>query len=201
MADTLPEGTDHVIPGATETANAEEPRTARDKLKSDAADLRDRASAKAAEIKDQASDKARDYAEQGKTRASGALDEVARFIGDNADRVDEKLGSGYGDYVRRASDAVSGVATGLREKDVDELMEEARNLVRRSPALAIGAAAAAGFLIARLVKAGSEALDEASRAADPERASSSPKTEPGDVEADEVTKVARKTTRKPRAAD
>lgn len=160
MADTLPEGTDHVIPGAGSNST-------RDKLKADAAELRDRATNRAAELKSQAADKARDYAEEGKTRAASGLESVAKMIGDSAAQIDEKLGDAYGDYARRAADAVSGFSGSLREKDVDELVGEARDLVRRSPALAIGAAAAAGFVIARLIKAGSEALDETAKAAEP----------------------------------
>lgn len=160
MADTLPEGTDHVIPGA----GANSPS---DRLKSDAAELRDRATSRAAELKSQAAVKARDYAEEGKARVSSGLESVAKMIGDSATQIDDKLGNAYGDYARRAADAVSGFSGSLREKDVEELVDEARDLVRRSPALAIGAAAAAGFVIARLIKAGSEALDETAKAADP----------------------------------
>jgi ElaB/YqjD/DUF883 family membrane-anchored ribosome-binding protein len=191
MADTLPEGTDHVIPGAANNST-------RDKLKSDAADLRDKASTKASEIKDQAADKARTYAEDGKARASAGLDSVAKMIGDSATQIDEKLGAAYGDYARRAADAVSGFSDNLREKEVEELLDDARDLVRRSPALAIGAAAAAGFVIARLVKAGSEMLDETAKAATPKapvKASDEDKTA-ADI-SDSVRKAPSK--RKPRS--
>ncbi|MBA2936213.1 hypothetical protein HZF05_19200 [Sphingomonas sp. CGMCC 1.13654] len=160
MADELPEGTDHVIPGAQNSST-------REKLKADAADLRSKASAKAADIKGQASDKAREYADEGKTRAAAGLDSVAKMISDSASQIDDKLGAAYGDYARRAGDAVSDFSASLRDKDVEELLDDARDLVRRSPAIAIGAAAAAGFVIARIVKAGSEALDETAKAAEP----------------------------------
>lgn len=184
MADTLPEGTDQIIPGATST---------RDRLKDEAADLRDRATSKASEFKSQASDKAMDFAEQGKAHASGALDEVARMIGQTAGTIDEKLGGTYGDYARRAADAVSGAAGTLRDKDVDELFEDARDLVRRSPAVAIGAAAAAGFVIARIIKAGSDALDGVAKNATPSAKAKS------EAVAKTVTKAARKAPSKSRA--
>ena len=44
--------------------------------------------------------------------------------------------------------------TKLDEKDVDVIAEDARQFVRKSPALAIGAAAAVGFVLARLVPFG-----------------------------------------------
>src|SRR3546814_16333084 len=56
--------------------------------------------------------------------------------------------------LRRAADSVSGFADTLRTKDVDELLDDARALVRKSPVIAIGTAAAIGFALVRLVKAG-----------------------------------------------
>ncbi|WBO21257.1 hypothetical protein [Sphingomonas abietis] len=190
MADTLPEGTDHIIPGAANNST-------RDRLKADAADLRDKASAKAADLKGQATDKAREYADEGKARASAGLDSVAKMIGDSAAQIDEKLGSAYGDYARKAGDAVAGFSASLRDKDVEELFDDARNLVRGSPAIAIGAAAAAGFVIARIIKAGSEALEETAQAAEPKARKAKAKA---DTVAEDDGAPARKTAakRKPR---
>jgi ElaB/YqjD/DUF883 family membrane-anchored ribosome-binding protein len=104
----------------------------------------------------QASDKLKDAADQGKTKAGGAMDELASMVGDVAATLDEKLGAQYGDYARKAAGAVSGVADTLKSKDVDELMEGARDFVRKRPAVAIGAAAAIGFALTRLIKAGND---------------------------------------------
>jgi hypothetical protein len=151
MAETLPEGTDHITPGASSTRpQASTAGSAR----TDASDLKAKAQAKASEWGAQAADHARDYAEQGKERASGALGGVAKLIDDNAGQIDEHLGERYGDYARRASAFVTDAADGLREKDVDELLDEARAFVRRSPGVAIAAATAAGFAVSRVVKAG-----------------------------------------------
>lgn len=103
-------------------------------------------------LKDQAAGKARDYAALGKDKAVAGLDNVIRLIDEAAATVDDKAGQQYGDYVRRAGEAVSGVASSLRGKDVDELIDDARAVVRKSPALAIGAAIAVGFVAARIVK-------------------------------------------------
>jgi ElaB/YqjD/DUF883 family membrane-anchored ribosome-binding protein len=181
MADELPEGTDQIVTGAGSNNNrsteedassagarngAENGATSSGKAGAagfDAADFKEKASAKASEFRSHATDKARDYAEQGKERASAGLDSVAKMIGDGAAQVDGALGESYGDYVRRAADAVSGFSDTLREKEVDELVDDARGLIRKSPAIAIGAAAAAGFVLARIIKAGSEVLDEAAK--------------------------------------
>lgn len=108
----------------------------------------------AAGFTEQAGAKARDYAAQGKDRAVEALDNVAGLVGDAANQVNERLGGQYGGYIQQAADAVSGLASTLREKDTDDLIDDARNVVRSSPAIAIAAAAAVGFLVARVVKSG-----------------------------------------------
>ena len=186
MADMLPEGTDPSAPDAG-TAGA------RDKLKAEAQELREKASAKASELKGQAAEKARSYAEEGKARASAGLESVAKMIGDSASQIDEKLGATYGDYARRAADAVSGFSGSLRDKQVDDLISEARDLVRRSPALAIGAAAAAGFVIARIIKAGSEVLDETAKSTTPKKAE--------DDHSEEISESARKDPGKRKSRD
>ncbi|HEX8668623.1 MAG TPA: hypothetical protein VF727_09670 [Allosphingosinicella sp.] len=112
--------------------------------------LRSQASA----LRDQAGDRVRDFAQGGKTRASDALEELARVVGDTAETIDERLGREYGEYARRAADTVSGVADSLRRKEVDELYRDVEGVIRRSPAVAVGVAAVLGFTVARLIKAG-----------------------------------------------
>ena len=102
----------------------------------------------------QAGDRIRAYAETGKERATTALQDFSQVVGDAATQIDDRLGAQYGDYARRAADAVSGLADSLRNKEVDELFDDAREVVRKSPGVAIGAAAVVGFTLVRLIKAG-----------------------------------------------
>jgi ElaB/YqjD/DUF883 family membrane-anchored ribosome-binding protein len=105
-------------------------------------------------LRDQAGGRVREFAEGGKTRASDALDELSRVVGDTAGTIDEKLGGEYGEYARKAADAVSGFADTLRRKHVDELYDNVRDAVRKSPGIAIGVAAIVGFTLVRLIKSG-----------------------------------------------
>ena len=102
----------------------------------------------------QAGDRIRAYAETGKDRATTALQDFSQVVGDAVTQIDDRLGAQYGDYARRAADAVSGLADSLRNKEVDELFDDAREVVRKSPGVAIGAAAVVGFTLVRLIKAG-----------------------------------------------
>lgn len=105
-------------------------------------------------LQQQAGDKVRSFAETGKERATGALEDLSQVVSEAAGSIDERLGSEYGEYARRAADAVSGLADTLRERDVDQLFEDGRNMVRKSPGMALGAAAVLGFTLVRLIKSG-----------------------------------------------
>lgn len=132
-----------------------------------------------ATLKSQASDTARDYADKGVGHATDALDQAARFLQDTARTVEEKLGPQYGKYGFSAAESVSGFAEQLRGKNVDELMEDARELVRKSPAIAIGAAVGVGFILARLAKAGAGYNEpEAAKSAGTKAANDSASTDP-----------------------
>ena len=124
--------------------------------------VREQLSGQVSQLRGQATERVRDFAQGGKTRASDALEELSRVVADTADSIDERLGGQYGEYARKASDAVSGFADTLRRTEVDELYGNVREAVRKSPGVAIGIAAVVGFTLARLVKSGLDANDGAS---------------------------------------
>ena len=105
-------------------------------------------------FKAKATDSARAAAEKGKDRATEAVASVSKLIRDSAATIDQNVGKQYGDYARSAAASIDGFAGKMDAKDVDDIVGEARELVRKSPAVAIGAAAAIGFVLARLVRSG-----------------------------------------------
>ena len=109
----------------------------------------------AADAKDlagQARDRAAELAAEGKTRTSDALSSLGKIVADNAGTIDDKLGARYGDYARTAARSMQETAARIEAKDLNELGEDAKEFVRKSPGLAIGIAAVAGFMVARLFK-------------------------------------------------
>ena len=110
-------------------------------------------------LRGQATDKLRGLADDGKGRATGLLDNFSEVINDAARSIDERLGEDYGRYAHQAADAVSSFAGRVREKSVEDLLEDSRSMVRASPGIAIAAAAVAGFALMRVVRTG---LDEVS---------------------------------------
>lgn len=106
----------------------------------------------ARQVTDQAKEKAAALATEGKAKAVEGLSAAARLVAENAGTLDEKLGPKAGDYARTAAKSMQDAAEKLDSKDLAELGEDAREMVRKSPGLAVGLAAAAGFLLARLFK-------------------------------------------------
>ena len=101
---------------------------------------------------DEYKDKAMGVAMDGKARASSALAGLGQLITENAGTLDEKVGVKYGDYARGAAQSVQDMASRIDEKSLEELGEDAKEFVRTSPALALGLAAATGYLLGRVFK-------------------------------------------------
>lgn len=99
---------------------------------------------------EEAKAKGRDLATQGKGKVSEGLTALGQAVGDSAHVVDEKLGAKYGDYARTASRSLGEAATRLDAKSIDDLAEDGRAFVRKSPGAAVGIAAVFGFLLSRL---------------------------------------------------
>jgi len=114
--------------------------------------LTDRIRSGGEKLTQQAGEKARGLVVQGLERSAEALANVGRLVGDTAGGLDERLGPEYGDYARRAAEAIESTANNLASKDPDELIDDTRNFVRNSPGVAIAGAAIVGFALARLLK-------------------------------------------------
>jgi ElaB/YqjD/DUF883 family membrane-anchored ribosome-binding protein len=147
----LPEGTDHVVRGASasrdEADGAATVVAAKDKL---VGQVREQVSS----LRSQATSKARGFADDGKAKATGVLNDLSEVIGEAAEAIDRRFGEDYGDYAHRAQGAVSGLADKLDKRTVDDLIDDTRDFVRKSPGIAIGIAAVAGFMLVRLIKTG-----------------------------------------------
>ena len=148
----LPEGTDKVIAGASGGALTVDETPAG----ASGADSRiaDRFRRGTESLSSQAGEKARGLVSQGLERSAEALGNVAKLIGDTAPGIEERLGTEYGDYARRAATAVESAANAIAEKDADELIDDTRQFVRNSPGIALAGAAVVGFVLARLLKTG-----------------------------------------------
>lgn len=114
---------------------------------------KERAREEAVKLRGQATDRARSAAETGKTRATDTLDGFARAVHEAAGNLEQQVSPQIAQYAHRAADALDDLSETLRSKSVDELIDDARDFARRSPAVAIGAAVAVGFALSRFLKA------------------------------------------------
>lgn len=177
----LPEGTDKVIPGAMETepeisnsgviatpggrkragASRGQSGSSRGGGSSGAGGgLMEKVRSGGDKLSEQAADKARGFVGQGIERSAEALANVGKLVGDTASGLDERLGPEYGDYARKAAETLESTANRLASKDPDELIDDTRNFIRKSPGVALAGAAIVGFALARLVKSGLSAGDD-----------------------------------------
>ena len=104
--------------------------------------------------RDEAANRARGFVGEGLKSGSTTLGSIANIIEDTVEQIGERLGPQYGDYAKTASTTIQRYASTLENKDPDELVDDARALIRKSPAVAITGAAILGFGLVRLLKAG-----------------------------------------------
>jgi ElaB/YqjD/DUF883 family membrane-anchored ribosome-binding protein len=154
----LPEGTDHIVAGASGSSDGQSGFVASTRGSAGTDRLVSQVRDQVTSLRSQATDRVRGFADDGKGRVTGLLENVSEVLNDAAKSVDERLGGDYGDYAHRAAGAVADFAGRIRDKSVDDIYDDTRDFVRKSPAIAIGIAAVAGFALIRVIKTG---LDDA----------------------------------------
>ena len=87
-----------------------------------------------------------------KTRATDTLGSVAAAIRQSSQPLRDNNQEMLADYAGKAADQLDQFSTRLRERDLGELMDDAKRFARQQPALFVGAAFAAGVLAARFLK-------------------------------------------------
>ena len=87
-----------------------------------------------------------------KTRATDALESVAAALRQSSQPLRDHNQATLADYAGKAADQLDQISTRFRERDLTELMEDAKRFAWRQPALFVGAAFAAGVLATRFLK-------------------------------------------------
>jgi ElaB/YqjD/DUF883 family membrane-anchored ribosome-binding protein len=99
-------------------------------------------------------------ASTGKDYAAEAVHGLAGVARDVASKLDDgKADSGNAkaaEFARKAADGMDRFSASLKDKEINEIAEDARSAVRNNPAIAVGAAAVIGFALARFLKGGSD---------------------------------------------
>jgi hypothetical protein len=94
-----------------------------------------------------------DLAEDGKNELAKSFDGLVSVANELAARVESTGIGALAGVAWQAAGVLADLQKGLRDRPVDELLDDGRALIRREPAVAMGVAMAAGFIAVRLAKA------------------------------------------------
>lgn len=110
--------------------------------------------------KKRAQEAARDVTEQGKEklmeqsdRAASGVDDFADAVGSAASRLSELEHEGLADYAHQLSSFLSDMSSTLRNKNVDDIARDVREVAQRNPALFLLGSVAVGLGLSRFAKA------------------------------------------------
>ena len=90
-----------------------------------------------------------------KSRATDTLGVIANAVRGTTTQLRNDQHDVVAQYIETAANQLDRVSTTLRNKDVNTLMADARQLARRQPALFIGGSFVLGLLAARFLKSSS----------------------------------------------
>lgn len=119
-----------------------------------------RAEHHAREVVDQAKNQLQSVLSDQKQAAAGQLEGIVNALRTTAEQLRKQDQSSAATYVERAAVSLDRFCGTLRERDINSLAVQVQDLARRQPALFLGGAVAAGFMIARFLKSSSASSDD-----------------------------------------
>lgn len=91
-----------------------------------------------------------------KNRATDGLGSLAAAVRKTSEPLRQSDQATLASYVEQAADSIERFSSDLRQRDIGELLDDAKRFAKRQPALFIGGAFAVGVLAARFLKSSSE---------------------------------------------
>lgn len=91
-------------------------------------------------------------ASQQKERAIERVNTLAEALRASGDCLRRNQEDRVAEYIERASDRLTSYAERLRDRDLQDMLREARDMARRNPSLFLGGAFAVGFALTRFLK-------------------------------------------------
>jgi len=93
---------------------------------------------------------------QQKDRATDGIGSVAQAVRQSTQQLRDQQHDTIAQYIEQAADQLERLSSRLKEKNVNELVEDAQRFARQRPALFVGSAFAIGLVGARFLKSSSE---------------------------------------------
>ena len=110
------------------------------------------------ELLEAAQQRGRGLLDRQKKAAVEELQSVADVMRDAAQEFEAREEEGVADYVQRAADALDRLSSNLQDRDVEDLVRAVEQGVRTRPAVYLGATAIAGFVLGRILRAGTKRI-------------------------------------------
>ncbi len=105
----------------------------------------------AGEFTEEARRKGKGFFEEQKSTAARSLGSIASALQETCSRLESEQPS-TARLLGQGAEAMERIAENLQRKDADALLHQFEDLARRQPALMLGGAVAAGFLLTRMLK-------------------------------------------------
>jgi uncharacterized protein YyaL (SSP411 family) len=137
----------------TQAALKDQAKQAGAKLVDAAQQIGDHAKETASSLASEAGDRIHGYVNQQVVAGADLVERVSDAVRVAAGEL-HRTSPALAGLVRGAADNIQGVSRHVRNKNTEELLASARDVVRRKPALVFGAAAGLEFLAYRLLNAG-----------------------------------------------
>lgn len=125
-----------------------------------ASDVKSSARQASQEAKQQAKQQATETLDQNRERAAEELDKIAHAARAAASELDEQQEEGLSNYVADMAQGIGSLANSLRQKNMDDLIQDAKQMARDNPALFLAGSVAIGFGLTRFAKASGHRSEE-----------------------------------------
>jgi len=124
----------------------------RDQAQQKTGEVIDQAKAKTGEVVGQVQQQAKSQLSIQKDRAAEGLGSVSQALRQTGDQLRQGDNAPVAQYTDKVAEQVDRVSTFLRERDINQIVNEVEHYARRQPAVFLGGAFALGLLAARFLK-------------------------------------------------
>ncbi len=104
------------------------------------------------QAKSKVQEKAKSMFSDGKSQVSESLGSIAQAFRQTGEQLRSQDFGSVAGYADQAADSIERVSGYLRDKNVDQILDEAEGLARRQPMIALAGAFVVGFILARAIK-------------------------------------------------
>jgi uncharacterized phage infection (PIP) family protein YhgE len=143
----------NATPAGTTLPNSEQLKADANKLKSQAADIADQARSRATELAEEAKNRGKDQIQTGKQAAADQVEKIADALQHTTEGLQRGDQQTLADYANELATSARNLATNLRERSVEDLLNDAQTLARRNPTIFFLGSVAVGVVLSRFFKA------------------------------------------------